>query len=82
MDLEREIQKLGQRKANVRPEELHKVLTAAGFTRRFGKGDHWIYSHPAWPPGFTLDPRRPTVLPVYVTTAIRAMKGVLADEAG
>lgn len=54
-------------------------MTRAGFDRRYGKGDHWIYSHPRLAHNVTIDPRNP-LLPVYVSRAIRAIEEVLADD--
>mgnify|MGYP001286682563 FL=1 len=58
---------------------MHALLVAAGFERRYGKGDHWIYTHPDRPYPLTIDPRNP-LLPAYVSKAIRAIEEVLADD--
>jgi hypothetical protein len=58
---------------------MHALLTAAGFSRRFGRGDHWVYSHPGRRYPLTIDPRDP-LLPAYVTSAIRAIEEVIRDE--
>ncbi len=52
------------------------MLEAAGFTRRFGKGDHWVYHHPDRRGRLVIDPRSP-LLVAYVTKAIRAIEEVL-----
>lgn len=76
MDLEREIAALRQRRRSVRPEELHRLLTAAGFSRRFGKGDHWVYTYPQYPKNLGIDPRTP-LLVAYVDLALKAVRQVL-----
>lgn len=58
---------------------MDALLVAAGFERRFGKGDHWVYTHPSRPYPLTIDPRNP-LLPAYVSKAIRAIEEVLDDE--
>lgn len=70
---------LKRRRRNVRAEELHTILLRAGFERRYGKGDHWVYSHPKLDYRLTIDPAR-RLLPVYVSRAIRALEEVLDDE--
>lgn len=79
MDLKGELASLKQRRRSVRPEEMHALLTEAGFDRRYGKGDHWVYTHPRRRFPLTIDPRNP-LLPAYVSKAIRAIEEVLADE--
>lgn len=59
---------------------MDALLTEAGFERRFGKGDHWVYTHLRRRFPLTIDPRNP-LLPTYVSKAIRAIEEVLADEA-
>ena len=77
MDVRGEVDRLKQRRRNVRPQLLHRLLEAAGFARRFGKGDHWVYHHPNRPGRrLVIDPRTP-LLPAYVTKAIRAIEEVL-----
>lgn len=68
-----------RRKRNVRPRELHKLLTDVGFDRRYGKGDHWIYTHPSLRYPLSIDPRNP-LLPVYVKNALRAIEEVSTDD--
>ncbi len=46
VDINHELTRLKQRRRSVRPAEMHALLTEAGFERRYGKGDHWIYTHP------------------------------------
>lgn len=58
---------------------MHALLSEAGFDRRYGKGDHWVYTHPRRPYPLTIDPRNP-LLPVYVSKAIRAIEEVLDDD--
>ena len=58
---------------------MHALLTEAGFDRRYGKGDHWVYTHPRRRFPLTIDPRNP-LLPAYVSKAIRAIEEVLTDE--
>ena len=79
MGLKQEVESLKLRKRSVAPDHLHHLLEAAGFSRRFGKGDHWVYTHPGWPYSLTIDPRNP-LLPVYVSKAIRAIEEVLDDD--
>jgi hypothetical protein len=59
---------------------MDALLTDAGFRRRFGKGDHWVYTHPQLPYPLTIDPKNP-LLSAYVSRAIRAIEEVLSDEA-
>jgi predicted RNA binding protein YcfA (HicA-like mRNA interferase family) len=54
-------------------------LRRAGFIRRQGKGDHWVYTHPKRRFPLTVDPRNP-LLPVYVGKAIRAIEEVLGND--
>jgi predicted RNA binding protein YcfA (HicA-like mRNA interferase family) len=79
MDLKGELASLKQRRRSVRPEAMHALLTEAGFDRRYGKGDHWVYTHQRRRFPLTIDPRNP-LLPAYVAKAIRAIEEVLADE--
>lgn len=76
MELKAEIARLKARRRNVSAHELHRLLAAAGFERRYGKGDHWVYRHPAWDGRLIIDPRTP-LLPAYVTKALRALEEVL-----
>ena len=76
-ELREEIERLRRRRRSVRPQALHRILTRAGFTRRYGKGDHWVYRHPDLPSRrLVIDPRNP-LLPAYVTKAMRALEEVL-----
>lgn len=79
MDLETRLDKLKQRRRSVDPSELHALLSDAGFERRYGKGDHWVYTHARRRFPLTVDPRRP-LLPTYVSKAIRAIEEVLGDD--
>jgi hypothetical protein len=72
---------LKKRRRSVKPDEMHALRSEAGFARRYGKGDHWIYTHELLRYPLTVDPRNP-LLPVYVSKAIRAIEEVLAAEAG
>jgi predicted RNA binding protein YcfA (HicA-like mRNA interferase family) len=79
MNLREEVAGLRKRRRSVRPDEAHSLLTKAGFERRYGKGDHWVYTHPSRQYPLTVDPRNP-LLPAYVSRLIRAVEEVLADE--
>ena len=79
MDLRTELAGLKQSRRSVRPEHLDALLQAAGFVRRHGKGDHWVYTHPRRRFPLTIDPRNP-LLPVYVGKAIRAIEEVLNGD--
>lgn len=81
MEWEKELESLRRSRRSTRPRDLHRLLSAAGFERRYGKGDHWIYRHPRTGRQFTVDPRNP-LLPVYVGLAIQAIEEVLNDEDG
>jgi hypothetical protein len=81
MGLEQELAALKQRRRSVRPDEMHALLGEAGFERRYGKGDHWVYTHARRQFPLTIDPRNP-LLPAYVSKAIRAIEEVLAVESG
>jgi predicted RNA binding protein YcfA (HicA-like mRNA interferase family) len=80
MGLENELASLKQRRRSVRPDEMHALLAEAGFERRYGKGDHWVYTHTRRRYPLTIDPRNP-LLPAYVSRATRAIEEVLAAEA-
>ncbi|MGI8608960.1 MAG: hypothetical protein ACR2MY_06995 [Candidatus Dormibacteria bacterium] len=79
MELPERLAQLKQRRRSVHPKDMHSLLVEAGFVRRQGKGDHWVYSHPQRHYPLTIDPRNP-LLPVYVGKAIRAIEEVLNDE--
>ncbi len=79
MTLQVRLERLKIRRRSVHPDEMHELLTMAGFKRRFGKGDHWVYTHRKLPRPLTIDPRNP-LLPAYVSRAIRAIEEVLDDE--
>lgn len=81
MDVRSELAQLRKRRRSIDPKALHGMLTAAGFERRYGKGDHWIYTHPGRPYPLTIDPRNP-LLPAYVSKAIRAIEEVLENDDG
>ncbi len=70
---------LKTRRRSVHPGEIDALLREAGFERRFGKGDHWVYTHRLRRYPLTIDPRNP-LLPAYVSKAIRAIEEVLTDE--
>lgn len=74
--LERWLADVRTRRRSVRPAEAHRVLLSAGFERRFGKGDHWVYSQPGRPRLITIDPRSP-LLPAYVSEIIIAIEELL-----
>jgi predicted RNA binding protein YcfA (HicA-like mRNA interferase family) len=57
---------LKRRRRSVTPHDMDKLLVDAGFTRRHGKGDHWVYSHPQRPFPLTIDPRKSPVAGVRV----------------
>src|SRR6266498_623135 len=57
-----------------------RAADRSGLRPRFGKGDHWVYTHPRRPYPLTIDPRNP-LLPAYVSKAIRAIEVVLAADA-
>lgn len=75
-----ELEALKKRRRSVRPDDMHSLLSEAGFERRYGKGDHWIYTHERRRYPLTIDPRNP-LLPVYVSKAIRAIEEVLKTDA-
>lgn len=79
-DIRRRLDYLRRRRRSVAPREIHKLLEAAGFERRMGKGDHWVYTHPRRRYPLTIDPRNP-LLPAYVSKAIHAIEEVI-DDAG
>jgi predicted RNA binding protein YcfA (HicA-like mRNA interferase family) len=79
VDVREEIAKLRKGRRSVAPDHMHALLLAAGFERRQGKGDHWIYTHADRGHLLTIDPRNP-LLPAYVSKAIRAIEEVLPDD--
>jgi predicted RNA binding protein YcfA (HicA-like mRNA interferase family) len=80
MGIEQDLASLKTRRRSVQPDVMHALLTEAGFVRRYGKGDHWVYTHPRRRFPLTIDPRSP-LLPTCVSKAIRAIEEVLADDA-
>ena len=78
-DLATRLNQLRTSRRSASPKDMNKLLTDAGFARRAGKGDHWVYTHPRRPFPLTIDPRNP-LLPAYVSKAIRAIEEVLGDE--
>jgi predicted RNA binding protein YcfA (HicA-like mRNA interferase family) len=78
MGLKEDVDQLKTRRRSVKPRDMHALLTEAGFQRRYGKGDHWVYTHAKRQYPLTIDPRNP-LLPAYVSQAIRAIEEVLAD---
>jgi predicted RNA binding protein YcfA (HicA-like mRNA interferase family) len=80
VELEQRLASLKTRRRSVDPGEIDALLAETGFERRYGKGDHWVYTHPRRGFPLTIDSRRP-LLPVYVSKAIRAVEEVLADDA-
>jgi len=77
-DLAGRVADLKRRRRSVAPRDMHKLLLDAGFARRFGKGDHWVYTHTQRPYPLTIDPRNP-LLPAYVSKAIAAIEEVMGD---
>lgn len=77
--LSERLTQLKTRRRSVRPEEMDSLLCEAGFERRYGKGDHWVYTHPRRQFPLTIDPRNP-LLPAYVSRAIRAIEEVIDVE--
>jgi predicted RNA binding protein YcfA (HicA-like mRNA interferase family) len=78
--VETELARLRTARRSVHPKTMHALLAKAGFERRYGKGDHWVYTHPLRRYPLTIDPRNP-LLPAYVSRAIQAIEEVLtADE--
>jgi len=65
-DLATRVADLKRRRRSVAPHDMDRLLVDAGFTRRQGKGDHWVYTHPQRPFPLTIDPRNP-LLPAYVS---------------
>jgi predicted RNA binding protein YcfA (HicA-like mRNA interferase family) len=80
MGIEQDLASLKTRRRSVHPDVMHALLSEAGFERRYGKGDHWVYTHPRRRFPLTIDPRSP-LLPTYVSKAIHAIEEVLADDA-
>ena len=76
MAIEEHLESLKKRRRSVDPAEIHALLTEASFERRYGKGDHWVYTHPDRRFPLVIDPRKP-LLPAYVSKAIRAIEEVL-----
>jgi len=79
VDLRVELERLKRSRRSVRPSNMHNLLQRAGFVRRPGKGDHWVYTHPDRQFPLTIDPRNP-LLPAYVSKAIRAIEEVLGSD--
>ena len=79
MDIQAELAELKRARRSVRPDAMQALLAEASFERRYGKGDHWVYTHARRRFPLTIDPRNP-LLPVYVSRAIRAIEEVLAAD--
>ena len=79
MDARARIEQLRTRRRGISPREIDALLRSAGFSRRVGRGDHWVYSHPARRGPLTIDSGRNPLLPAYVTKAINAVEEVLDD---
>jgi len=79
VDLRQQLDRMRRSRRSTRPADLDLLLRRAGFVRRQGKGDHWVYTHPKRPFPLTIDPRNP-LLPVYVSKAIRAIEEVLGND--
>ena len=79
MELRSELERLKRSRRSVRPADLDGLLRRAGFVRRQGKGDHWVYTHPKRPFPLTIDPRNP-LLPAYISKAVRAIEEVLGND--
>lgn len=79
-ELERWVVDARMRRRNIHPREAHRVLVLAGFGRRFGQGDHWVYrrSETAL---LVIDPRVP-LLPAYASAVISAIEQILKEDAG
>jgi predicted RNA binding protein YcfA (HicA-like mRNA interferase family) len=77
-DLAARVADLKRRRRSVAPRDMDRLLVDAGFTRRQGKGDHWVYTHAQRPFPLTIDPRNP-LLPAYVSKAIAAIEEVMDD---
>jgi antitoxin HicB len=56
VDLLQQLAEIKKRRRSIRPEEMHALLTEAGFERRYGRGDHWVYSHTRLTYPVTIDP--------------------------
>ena len=79
MELRQEIDRLKRSRRSTKPGDVDRILRRAGFVRRQGKGDHWVYTHSKRRFPLTIDPRNP-LLPVYVGKAIRAIEEVLGNH--
>lgn len=79
MTTREELEQPKRARRSVRPDDMDRLLIEAGFERRFGKGDHWVYTHPQRPYPLTIDPRNP-LLATYVSKAIRAIEEILPDD--
>jgi predicted RNA binding protein YcfA (HicA-like mRNA interferase family) len=47
VELEQRLASLKTRRRSVDPGEIDALLAETGFERRYGKGDHWVYTHGA-----------------------------------
>lgn len=71
-----ELDRLAQRRRSVRPAELHRILTRAGFVAREGRGSHRVYKHPNMIGILTIPQNRNPVRAVYVDEVIKAVREV------
>lgn len=71
-----ELERLAQRRRSVRPAELHRILTRAGFVVREGRGSHRVYRHPGMVRILTIPQNQNPVRAVYVDEAIKAIREV------
>lgn len=77
---EKRLERIKNNPRQVRPEDLEAALLAEGFVKRQGKGDHVVFSKGS--SILTIDYRRPFLLPVYVTKALKAIEGEQTDGEG
>ena len=77
-ELERRLAEARPRRRSVHPREVHRILLLAGFERRHGRGDHWVYRR-GGSAIVVIDPRIP-LLPAYVSAVIRVIEETLREE--
>ena len=77
-DVKDDLARLKKGRRSVRPQDLDRLLRAAGFERRSGRAQDSVYSHPRLEAPFAV-PIDDPVLPVHVSRAVRAIETVIGS---
>jgi hypothetical protein len=77
VELTKRLARLKTARRSVKPQELDVLLLTAGFSRRRGRAQDSVYSHPKLEAPFAIPTDNP-VRPTYVSRAIRAIEQVIS----